>query len=112
MVLTEYVLKNFVDNHETQDQINRSASPVEPEILGVRISSPLIHRIQEAETQNLKSDVGKENWKRTVKFVAQHRGTDPQLQDGVGDPECELVVSGHQPVSSASRGATVDGTLS
>jgi hypothetical protein len=42
-----------------------------------------------------------------MQLVAQHRGPNSQLQYRVGDPERELVVCGHQPVSS-QPGRTVD----
>jgi hypothetical protein len=105
--VTEYVLKDFVYDHETQHKVDRSASPVKPEVFGVRVSAPLIHWKQHRKGQNLKTDIGEENRKNAMQLVAQHRGPNSQLQYRVGDPERELVVGGHQPVSS-QPGRTVD----
>lgn len=102
-----------MNDHETQNQVDRRAAPVEVEVGFVDglVAPPSVEGEQEAEAQNLKSNVREKDGERPVKLSPEHRYANRHLQHRVGDPEDELSVGGHQPVFLPAGGATVDRLL-
>src|SRR4029077_20845719 len=69
-VRTEHIEKDFMNNHEAQDQVDCRAAPVEIEVgwIPLLVTSPGVEGKQDTKAQNLKRDVGEKGGKNLIEF--------------------------------------------